>query len=98
MCLRTVVSQVVLAAVTRHLSFHGLPKHPSEAPKRPKTEDQLYEALDEAQGEVNTRDKRIEELEQEVVSKRVEAFGLQRFAGSDSDILFYIIIQAYTPI
>ena len=64
-------------------------------PKRPKLVDQLYEALDEAQGEINTRDKRIEELEQKVVSKRVEAFGLQRFAGSDSDILFYTGLPTY---
>ena len=84
----------VSAVIPRSASKERLPL-PLPVPKRPKLEDQLYEALDEAQGEINTRDKRIEELEQEVVSMRVEAFGLQRFAGSDSDILFYTGLPTY---
>ena len=35
--------------------------------KQPKLEDQLFEALDEAQQEINARDARTEELENEVV-------------------------------
>ena len=62
---------------------------PTPQPKHPKLEEQLYEALDEAQMEIDARDKRIEELESEVVSMRVEMFGLQQLACSDSDIMFY---------
>ena len=69
---------------------------PTPEPKHPKLEEQLYEALDEAQVEINARDKRIEELESEVVSMRVEVFGLQRFACSDSDILFYTGLPTYS--
>jgi hypothetical protein len=68
---------------------------PTPEPKHPKLEEQLYEALDEAQAEINARDKRIEELESEVVSMRVEVFGLQKFACSDSDILFYTGVPTY---
>ena len=60
----------------------------------PQLEDQHYEALDKAQGVINTRDERIE-LKQEVVSMRVEEFRLQIFAGSDSDILFYTGLPTY---
>ena len=62
---------------------------PTPEPKHPKLGEQLYEALEEAQVEINSRD---EELESEVVSMRVEVFGLQRFACSDSDILVYLHI------
>ena len=67
---------------------------PTPQPKHPKLEEQLYEALDEAQTEIDARDKRIEELESEVVSMRMEVFGLQ-FARSDSDILFYTDLPTY---
>ena len=60
---------------------------PRTASKERLLEDQ---ALDEAQRVINTRDKRIE-LKQEVVS----TFWLQRFAGSDSDILFYTGLPTY---
>ena len=63
--------------------------------KQPKLEDQLFEALDEAQQEINARDARIEELENEVVGLRIEVFGVQRFSNSDSDILFYTGLPSY---
>ena len=61
-------------------------------PKQPKLEDQLYEALDDAQ---KARDARIEELDDEVVGLRVEVFGIQRFSSSDSDVSFYTGLPSY---
>ena len=68
---------------------------PTPEPKHPKLGEQLYEALEEAEVEISARDKNIKELESEVVSMRVEVFGLQRFACSDSDILFYTGVPTY---
>ena len=73
---------------------HRSPPAPPE-PKQPKIEDQLYDALDEAQCEINKRDAKIEELELEVHDLKVKRFGLQRFAGSDHDISFYTGLPSY---
>ena len=58
----------------------------------------MYEALDEAQGEINKCKERIEDLEEEAVMMKAEVFGLQWFAGSDSDIIlsFYTGLTSYT--
>ena len=67
-------------------------------PKQPKLEVQLYEALDDAQKEIDARDARIEELEAEVVGLRVEVFRIQRFSSSDLDISFYTGLPSYATI
>ena len=74
----------------RHRSPPAQPK-----PKQAKIEDQLYDALDEAQGEINDRDTKIEKFEQEVHELKMERFGLERFAGSDRDITFYTGLPSY---
>ena len=55
----------------------------------------MYDALDEAQGEINDRDTKIEKFEQEVHELKMERFGLERFAGSDRDITFYTGLPSY---
>jgi hypothetical protein len=57
----------------------------------------LFEALDEAQSEINARDARIEELEEEVADMKstIEVFGLQRFSSHDSNISFYTGLPSY---
>ena len=59
---------------------------------------QLYEALDDAQKEIDARNARIEELEAEVVGLRVEVFRIQRFSSSDLDISFYTGLPSYATI
>ena len=51
--------------------------HQHLSPSIPNFGEQLYEALEEAEVEISARDKNIKELESEVVSMRVEVFGLQ---------------------
>ena len=70
--------------VARHLP-------PLPQAKRMKFEDELCEALDEAQHEIDECKERIEDLEEEVLKMKVEVFGLQRFAGSDGDITLHVL-------